>query len=236
VGKRKGRLGRERPPLDIEFDYFDEVIRVHPYATDAVEAEFMEAATGVNLADLVGLDLTQFTALDRGEQAHILQKMSEAQQNAYRALKKALRELIHPDDFERYWDVGNKHGQQIRDRSADIKAITEWVLDEITDFRTGQPSGSAGGQPTTQPQSAADSSSPEGAGPGGTGAAEALTGTVVLPGSDLERALALERGRPDIQEFYLMQAEEAEQAAREAREAQDRDRRKLADAGYASAG
>jgi general stress protein YciG len=235
MGKRVGRLGRERPPLDLEFDYFDgAVIRIHPGATDQVEAEFRETSFGIDLDEVAGLDLAKFDSLSQEDKNRVLVTMSKAELETYRALKKAIRGLIHPDDVDRYWEIGNKHGQQMRDRMADIKSITEWVLEESTDFRTGQSSGSTGGQQTTPPPSGDGSPSPE-APPTDAGAGPALTGTVVLPGSDLEKALVLERGRPDIQEIYLMEREFELSQAQEAREAQERDRQKLAEAGYAPA-
>jgi hypothetical protein len=215
MGKNIGRLGVERPPLDLEFSYFgDTVIRVHPYATDQVEIEFLEAADSIDVSRLEGLDLTKLGAMDQSEQADLMRTMNDAQRAAFRAMMKSLRQLIHPDDFATYWRLGTENGQQIRDRMRDIRSITDAVLAAETDFPTGQPGDSQRGQMPTPDSSAAGSPS----------AAEA---------SDMVTALALERGRPDIQEFFVMEQEAKEQREREARESAERDHQRLQDAGLA---
>jgi hypothetical protein len=214
MGRNIGKLGRQRDPLDLEFTYFGSTIRVHPQATDAVELEFLQAGRDIDMEALEGVDLSKVDAVDPEKLQRAVRAMGQAVAAGMRALDTALRQLVHPDDFERYWRVGMANGQQITDRMADVKAITEAVVVATTDFPTGLQSGSPAGPATTPPGS-------EGASPS----------AAARPATDLEKALALERGRPDIQEFYLMLAEEREQRARETREEAARDRRKLADAG-----
>lgn len=213
MGRNIGTLGQSREPLDLEFTYFGQVIRVHPHASDSVELEFLRAAKDVDVSALEGIDLSKVDALDAQAQAKLAQTMGRAAYASYKALIAALRQLIQPDDWDTYWRLGQEHGQQLRDRMADVKAITVAVVEATTDFRTGQPSGSPAGRVSTQPGSGDVSPSPAG------------------PSTNLERALILERGRPDIQEFFVMQAEDRERAAREAREREARDRAKLAAAG-----
>ncbi|MEV7264711.1 hypothetical protein AB0N38_14275 [Micromonospora aurantiaca] len=214
MGRSIGTLGRSRERLDLEFRYFDAVIRVHPAATDAVELEFLEAARGVDVAALEGIDTSDVASLTPDKAAEVARVMGRAVYASYRALLESLHRLIHPDDWETYWRVGMEHGQTVTDRMRDMKAITRAVTEATTDFPTGQRSASPGGPATTPPGSADGSPSP-------------------APASDLERALALERGRPDIQEFYLMQAEAEERQRREALQREKRDREKLAAAGLA---
>ena len=224
MGKNIGTLGRQRQPLDLEFTYFDNtVIRVHPQATDEVEIDFLEAGKDIDLAELEKLDWSTVDALDPQEQARIFRSMGKAVRDGYLALMSSLRRLIHPDDFESYWTLGQKNGQQLRDRMADIRAITAAVVDATTDFPTGPPSGSPPGRAPTRPSSGAGS-------PSGRAISD-VERAISDVEADLERALALERGRPDIQEFFLMEAEWREQEAREQRERDARDARKLADAG-----
>lgn len=211
MGKNIGSLGRKREPLDLEFDYFGTTVRMHPYATDAVEVEFIEAAMDVDLDELVNMDLAKFDAMPAEAQVKALHDLTAAQRKGFLAMMRSLRYLIHPDDFDAYWKIGNDNGQQVRDRMLDIKALTEAVIEATTDFPTQPPSLSQAGRGTTAPSSEVVSPSPE--------------------VSDFERAMALERGRPDIQEFFVMEQEAKEQAVRDAREAARKDREKLAEAG-----
>ncbi|MBM0275093.1 hypothetical protein [Micromonospora tarensis] len=212
MGRSIGSLGRQRDPLDLEFDYFGQTVRIHPHATDAVELEFLQAGRDIDMSALDGVDLSQVDAMAAADQARLVRAMGQATAAAYRAVLDALRRLIHPDDWDTYWRLGMENGQQIRDRMSDIKAITTAVVESTTDFPTGRPAASPTGPETTPPASTADSPSP-------------------APASDLEVAMALERGRPDIQEFYLMQVEDKERAERDARERTARDQRQLAAAG-----
>jgi hypothetical protein len=216
MGRHIGTLGRQREPLDLEFGYFGATIRVHPQATDAVELEFLRAADDVDMSALDGVDMSTVDAVDPERLQAALRALGRAQRAAHQAVLDALHQLIHPDDFAAYWRLGMEHGQQIRDRMADVRAITTAVVEATTDFPTGRPAGSQPGPATTPPGSGDASLSP------------------AAPASDLDVALALERGRPDLQEFYVMQAEEREQAEREAREKAAKDRAKLATAGLAT--
>jgi len=216
MGRNIGTLGQRREPLDLEFSYFDDtVIRVHPQATDAVEIEFLEAARDIDMSALEGLDLSKIDAMDPEQQVKLIRTMSAATAAGYGSLLTSLHRLIHPDDFEKYWRLGMEHGQQIRDRMADVRAITTAVIEATTDFPSGQRSASPSGPATTPPSSAVASPSPP----------------APRPGTDLEIALALDRGRPDIQEFYVMEAEQRAAMAQEERDRVARDARKLAEAG-----
>ncbi|MGW3608939.1 hypothetical protein ACWD6N_03470 [Micromonospora sp. NPDC005163] len=203
-----------REPLDLEFDYFGETIRIHPQATDAVEMEFLRAGEEVDLSVFDGVDLSKVDAVDPEKLAGAVKAMNQILRAGVQAALDALRQLIHPEDFDRYWRIGMQHGQQIRDRMTDIRAITTAVVEATTDFPTGRLAASPTGPGATPPGSTAGSPSP-------------------APASDLEVALALERGRPDIQEFYVMQAEDKARAAQEERENAARDKRQLATAGLA---
>jgi hypothetical protein len=213
MGKSIGSLGRKREPLDMDFDYFGETIRIHPYATDEVELDFIDAGRDIDVDSLTDLDFAEFESKSEAEQTRILATLGKAQRAGYLAIMNALRKLIHPDDFETYRRLGAEHGQQVRDRMSDIRAITVAVVEATTDFPTGQRSGSPDGPPTTPPSS------------------EVASFSQTRAGSDFETALALERGRPDLQEFFVIQREAEEQAAREEAERTTRDQQRLTDAG-----
>lgn len=213
MGKNIGTLGKQREPWDLEFTYFGEVVRVHPQATDAIEIEFLDAAGDIDLEELQAVDMNEIEALPIEKRLEMLRSMNKVVERGHRALMSALHNLIHPDDFDKYWKLGVAHGQQVRDRMADVRAITAAVVEATTDFPTGQQSDSPPGPSPTPPSSAAGSPS-----------------RVAHP-TDLQVALALERGRPDIQEFYVMEAERVAAEQSEQREATERERRKLIEAG-----
>jgi hypothetical protein len=213
MGRHIGSLGRKREPLDITFDYFGTTVRVHPYATDAVEIEFLEAGKDLDIEDLVGLDIAKFEAMDDATQMEALRNLTRAQSEGYKALMRSLRRLIHPDDFDAYWKVGNDHGQQVIDRMTDIRSVTEAVIAETTDFPTGRRSASETGPSETPPSSEVVSYS--------------------LVATDFDKAMALERGRPDIQEFFVMEKEAREAAALKEQTQEAADLVKLRAAGLA---
>jgi hypothetical protein len=227
MGRNIGTLGQQREALDLEFTYFGgQIIRVHPRATDGVELEFLEAGRDVDIAELEDLDFSKIDAMDEEQQQKIFVTLSKASAAGYQAILTALHRLIHPDDFALYWRLGMDNGQQISDRMSDIRLITTAVIEATTDFPTGPPSDSASGSATTSAPSEVVSPS------------QATPPAAPVPthrrGTDLEIALALERGRPDMQEFYVMEAEIRETAAKEAAEQETRDQGKLSAAGLSA--
>jgi hypothetical protein len=180
MGKSIGSLGRRREPVDLEFDYFGTTIRVHPQASDTVELEFLDIGRDIDLSLLEDQSLEE---LDNDQRWQVVAKMGEAIRGGYLLVKDSLRQLIHPEDWPKYWELARANGQQIRDLMADLKYITSKVVEAQTGFPTRPPSGSAGGPETTPPKSAAGSS------------------------SDADKALAALRGRPDLQEFILAREE-----------------------------
>lgn len=180
MAKSIGSLGRRREPIDLEFDYFGTTIRVHPQASDTVELEFLDIGREIDLSLLEDKSLEE---LDNDQRWQVMAKMGEAIRGGYLLVKDSLRQLIHPEDWPKYWELARENGQQIRDLMADLKYITSKVVEAETGFPTQPPFGSAGGRETTPPKSAAGSS------------------------SDADRALAALRGRPDLQEFVLAREE-----------------------------
>lgn len=213
MGKNIGSLGRQRDPLDLEFDYFGTTLRVHPFASDEVEIEFLEAGRNIDMDELSDLDLAKFDQLDDAAQLKALRDLTTAQREGYKAMMRSLRRLVHPDDFDAYWKIGGERGQQVTDRMADVKAITSAVIEATTDFPIGPPSTSPDGPPETRPSSGDISFS--------------------LVASDFDKAMALERGRPDIQEFFVMEKEARDLEAAQAAAQNAADMEKLRAAGLA---
>lgn len=186
-----GTLGRQRQPIDMDFDWFGQTIRVHPMASDLVEYDFIERAASI---DLAGLDLDkiradgQITADNIGD----LQKLVAASQAASQAQMASIKNLIHPDDWDRFWKLAIDNGQNLDDLAQVQRTITA----ALADFPTGPPSDSSDGRtpPETAPSSTAAS-------------------LLRAPVTDADKALAAWRGRPDLQEFVVMQEEAEKQRA-----------------------
>jgi hypothetical protein len=180
MGKNIGRLGRQREPVDLEFDYFGSTIRVHPQASDTVELEFLDVGRDMDLSLLEDKSLDD---LDSDQKWAVMAEVGKAIRGGYLLVKDSLQQMIHPEDWPTYWKLARENGQQIRDLMADLKYISHVVVEAETGFPTPPPSGSAGGRETTPQKSAAGSS------------------------SDADRALVLLRGRPDLQEFVVLREE-----------------------------
>jgi hypothetical protein len=185
MGKSIGSLGTKRGPVDLEFDYFGSTIRVHPQASDTVELEFLDVGRDIDLELLQDKSLEE---LDDDQKWAVLAEMGRAIRGGYLLVKDSLQQLIHPEDWPTYWKLARENGQQIRDLMSDLKYITAKVVEAETGFPTRLPSDSAGGREITPPKSGAGSS------------------------SDADKALALLRGRPDLQEFVV--GREENEAAR----------------------
>jgi hypothetical protein len=180
MGRNIGSLGNRRGPVDLEFDYFGSTIRVHPQASDTVELEFLDVGRDIDLSMLENKSLEE---LDQSEQLAVLSEIGKAVRGGWLLIKDSLQSLIHEEDWPTYWKLARENGQQIRDLMSDMKYLTAKVVEAETGFPTQPPSVSAGGREST-PQRSADASS-----------------------SDQDRALALLRGRSDLQEFVVMREE-----------------------------
>jgi hypothetical protein len=116
-----GRFGRTYERIELDFDFFEATIRVNPSCSKAAVVEFLAEAGTVDQADEV-----------RGAQLTM----------------QLLREVIHPDDFERFWTIAKRERQ---DPEVDLMPIAQQVIEATSDFPTGQSSASGGGPvPTVQ--------------------------------------------------------------------------------------
>lgn len=186
-----GSLGRRKPAVDLDFDYFGETIRVNPVASNLVEIDFLRTASGVDLDDIdlsAGLTEESFAGFSPQVQAKVTKAASSSVDIAVASVKR----LIHPDDWDRFWTTAIANGQDLEDLLEAQQAITAAVAEAAAGFPTGPSSDSPDGPASTPPRSAAVSPSP-------------------VAGSASDRALVLLRGRPDLQEFVVMN-EEAEKA------------------------
>lgn len=122
-----GSLGTERPQAEPnEFGWFTTTIRTNPGITDLVLADFMETATAIDM--------------DNAEQAAA----------SLGLIKQFLRDMIHPDDFDRFWFTAKQHGQGIED----LLGVAKAIIAEASSRPTMLPSVSTDGQPRTPENSA----------------------------------------------------------------------------------
>lgn len=117
-----GRFGRTHTRVDLDFDFFEATIRVNPSCSELALIDFLAEAGNVDQADEV-----------RG--AQLIMRM--------------LREVVHPDDFDRFWAIAKRERQNPQ---ADLMPIMHQVIEATTAFPTGQPSASGAGPTSTPPR------------------------------------------------------------------------------------
>ena len=161
-----GRFGTQHAKIEQTFEFFDLTVRVNPSCSQAAMVEFLAEAGEVEQADEV-----------RGS----------------RLIMAFMREIVHPDDFDAFWTKAKLERQ---DPETDLMPIAHAVMEAISDFPTGPPSGSVGGSTPTGQRFVVDAPLPE------------LPTPNLAAGSTASQALAMLRKRPDLQEF-VVQADEA---------------------------
>lgn len=121
MSKSLGDFGTERDPIDAEFNYFSVPIRVNP---DVSETHFV--------------DLAEDGA-----------SIKESDPSAVTILKRFVRSVIHPEDFDTFWGLA----QQNRQTAEDVMEVCNKVMERVTERPTGQPSTSSGGRRRTKRRS-----------------------------------------------------------------------------------
>lgn len=174
-----GELGTVRAAVDIDFPYFGEVIRVHPDASDLAAAELMLKAQDIDLTGDV--DINDPESWD----PETTRVMVEAENLAM----SMIRQMIHPDDWDRFWKTARAN----RQNTVDLMTVTKTLAAEVARFPTGQLSDSSAGHQHTRPKSKGGSSSR----PAGHGSTT--------------RALRMLEGRPDLK-AAVYQADQARRA------------------------
>lgn len=117
-----GTFGRQYEKVELDFDYFEATIRVNPSCSRAALVEFLAEAGTVDQQDEV---------------------------RAAQLIMRTMREVVHPDDFDRFWTIAKRERQ---DPQTDILPIAQQVIEATTGFPTGQPSASGPGPATTTPR------------------------------------------------------------------------------------
>jgi hypothetical protein len=156
-----GRFGKVYEKVDLDFDYFEASIRVNPSCSRAALVEFLAEAGTVAQQDEV---------------------------RAAQLIMRTMREVVHPDDFDRFWTIAKRERQ---DPQEDILPIAQQVIEATTGFPTGQSSASGTGPASTTPKFAVDLPSPD------------------APGFDPRtlNGLRITEGRPDLQVAVLRAGE-----------------------------
>lgn len=162
-----GRLGTARESVAMTFDYFGLVIRVHPDASDLELVEFMMAAADIGEVDEV---------------------------QGMLALSKYLRGLVHPDDWQAFWQASKGNRQNLQD----LMTTAQSIVEAVANFPTGQHGDSSPGRTSTVRKSTGGRSS----------RARRARGGGPTP-SDTKAALTLLQGRPDLKATVALAAEAA---------------------------
>lgn len=187
-----GDFGTVREPVDADFPYFGQTIRVHPNASDLAFADVMRRARGIDFGDFDVNDPASWTP----EQMKLMLEANDAAMDA-------IAGQIHPDDLELFMRTARANGQQ----TADLMRLSNKITEAVAGFPTTRSSGSATGRPTTKLKSARTSSSLAQRAP-----RRRRTGSTPPSPSDARTALTLLQGRPDLQEFVVQGQEAAAQA------------------------
>jgi hypothetical protein len=121
-----GDFGEVHEPLaEASFGFFGEDVRINPGMSELEFVDFMEAA-----ADL-----------------------DESNPAAMKMIKGLFRNLVHPEDFDVFWQAAKANRQTI----GDLFGVWQKVTEALTARPTGQPADSSGGQSTTPVKSKGDS-------------------------------------------------------------------------------
>jgi hypothetical protein len=121
-----GELGQARAPSEETFGWFGTQMRVHPDLSDAAMVDAADAAE--TITDLDGAA-------------------------ALRLVKKFLREVVHPEDFDQFWTIGRANRQSVEDFST----VAATLIEAVTGRPTQRPAGSSAGPGATAPNFADDS-------------------------------------------------------------------------------
>lgn len=128
MAKKRKNLGSfgvvKSDNTDFSFDYFGNSVRVHPEISELTFVDFMEEATSVGENDPRAIVL----------------------------VKKLVRLLVHPDDFDTFWAAAkaNKQG------TLDLMALGEQIVSGMAGRPTKRPSDSSDGSPETESKSEVD--------------------------------------------------------------------------------
>jgi hypothetical protein len=139
-----GELGTVRAPVDMDFPYFGETIRVHPDASDLAAAELMLKAQDIDLGDADINDPESWSP-------ETTKVMVEAENIAITMIL----QTIHPDDFDRFMKTARAN----RQNTIDLMSVTRSLCAEVARFPTGLSSVSSAGRHKTKQKSKGGSSS-----------------------------------------------------------------------------
>ncbi len=171
MAKPLGELGGTDRSADpgLPFTYFGEPMRTHPGLSEMALVDFKLQADAIDVPD--GTDLSDLTGKT------ILQVLELA--------RSALKRAIHPDDFDRFWEIALDKGQD----SGDLMSLLWALVGAVAERPIKSSSGSSTGRRGTKKKSGAD-----------------------LP-SRVKRRYE-KQGRPDRAEFVLLKMEhDREQAS-----------------------
>lgn len=129
-----GQLGKEKPTLALTFGWFEYTLRANPGAGE--------------------LELAEFLMKSRRIQAFDPEDINESAE-AFEVVQGFLKAMVHPDDWDVFWDTAKVKRQE----TSDLMEAAMAIVEKVTGFPTGQPSASPDGSTPTGPSSTGGSSS-----------------------------------------------------------------------------
>ncbi len=121
--------GDEQEPVTATFRYFGETFRVNPNVSEVDIIDFMDDASRVSADDPASITI----------------------------VKTFGRSMLHPEDFDRFWDTVRAKRQD----SDAVMAVLWRVMDGVTARPTTPPSDSSDGRPATSQPSPSTASDPD---------------------------------------------------------------------------
>lgn len=127
MGRHLGKIGKARAEHTETFDFIDEAdIRVHPDLTNLLLVDFMFKAKNVD--------------------ADNVEESMDTLQNLF-------GNLVHPDDYDRFWAAAIRGRQQV----VDLMGVVYHLLEELSERPTKRRSASSPGRRKTGAGSKANS-------------------------------------------------------------------------------
>ncbi|HEX6498695.1 MAG TPA: hypothetical protein VF054_06640 [Micromonosporaceae bacterium] len=129
MGRHLGSFGKTKPDADDTFDYFGTEVRVNPKVSSTLLLDVMNKAATID----------------------------ENSPEAVIATMDFFRKIIHPDDFDAFWQLALDNRQNVED----LIEVSQLLLAAMADRPTTPPSDSSPGRPNIATTSTGGSSQVE---------------------------------------------------------------------------
>jgi len=134
LGELGGTDRSASPDSSLSFSYFGEPMRTHPGLSELALVDFKLQAEAIQVPD--GMDFSDPDTWTEDSGKVVLQAISLA--------RDALKRAIHPDDFDRFWEIALAKGQTSEDLTGLLWALVGVVAERPTQRSSGSSTGRRG--------------------------------------------------------------------------------------------